>query len=326
MIHRLMCFLALIFSLEVLGQNLIPNPSFEDTICSIPGLPSPWDDPFYSPSRDWFNPNNATPDHYTTAPSEFFDCGHFSIYDSDWDQVGEWQYPKEGDRMLGLWLGNDLNVSRDLLEAKLLEPLMADTDYCFSMYVSLGNRQNLAIDRIGAFFSMDSVYDHSWAGGFEYEESMYVTSPAGIFLTDTVEWMLIEGVYTAQGGEEFILIGNAFDDTETSYLEVDGWGNGWDVAKYFIDDLSLVSCTSLSTGDDKLPIVEIEAHADQGIRINGRAGLRWTLWDSIGRVLIEGQMSQEQELIPTDWISAGIYLLTWEVEGHMGSEKLYLSR
>lgn len=316
MIHRLLWMAFLCLSLVGSAQNLIPNPSFEDTLC----IENP-SDQLYIALDGWFNANGATPDRYTAA-QDSIPCFFNSIYDPAFAAVGEWQFPKDGQQMIGLWCGNELNISRDLVEARLLEPLMADTTYCFSMYVSLGNRQNLAIDRIGAFFSMDSVYDPDWAGG--YNLPMHIVNPEGEFLTDTMEWMLVQGSYTASGGESFVIIGNAFDDSQTNYLEVDGSGNGWDVAKYFVDDLNLEPCSQVGLFES----MDIEPSAyysslQDAIIIDTRYPMNWELYDLRGRRLYVGRSELGRELIQMSGIVDGIYILRWQNGRAEGSLKVF---
>ena len=199
---------------------------------------------------------------------------------------------------------------------------MADSMYCFSMFVSLGNRQNLAIDRIGGFFSVDSVYEESWPGWFDLP--MHVTSPAGVFLTDTAEWILIEGTYEAVV-ERFLLIGNSFDETQTNYLEVDGWGSGWDVAYYFIDDVSLLPCNTLSTGE--FSGLAIEAEYKWGdLILKSPSGTNWSLYRSSGKHLDGYQSVGEHSIIDIGTLSGGLYILQWTYTGQTGVEKIMINR
>jgi hypothetical protein len=323
MIQRLIVITFLISASHSKGQNLIPNASFEDTICSWPGYEDPFDFPYFSHVKDWFNPNNATPDFYVTSPyMNPGECAANSIYNPSLLNVGEWQYPYDGERMLGLWCGNGVNETRDLLEAELISPLIADTLYCFSMHASLGNWQDLACDRLGAFFSLDSVYDHSWAGGFDLP--LYVGNPAGEFLTDTADWMLIEGVFLAQGGERYIIIGNAFDDLQTSFQEVEGsTTNGWDVAYYFIDNLSLTSCSQVGITEDSASVIQTYySPLEAQFIIESPLALEWRLYDLNGSIVASGRSNQGRLGIDATSYASGMYLLHWQSDTAQGSKRL----
>jgi len=324
MIHRLLWMAFLCLSLVGSAQNLIPNPSFEDTVCVVPGYLNPYDWPFYTPALHWFNPNAATPDFYSVAHQEGFSCGFLSMYDTDLQNVGEWQFPKDGLRMAGIWAGNGINLTRELLSSQLLTPLVADSSYCFSMYVSLRNGSNLAIDRLGAYFSVDSVFDHSWPGGFEIDTR--VVNSTGEFLTDTLDWMQVSGVYTANGGERFILIGNADDDSETLYQQVDGMGEGIDIAYYFIDELQLGLCSTLNASDlQKEP--ELQVFLSGGwLRISADMGTDWMLTDLLGKVIASGSFPTSGESVLEFSEASGIYLFRWISEGAYGSRKVYITR
>ena len=72
----------------------------------------------YTPFLHWFNPNNATPDELTSGQDNI-PCYFTSIYFPGLLAVGEWQVPKDGQHMAGLWCGNDLNTTRELLRSRI---------------------------------------------------------------------------------------------------------------------------------------------------------------------------------------------------------------
>ena len=76
-----------------------------------------------------------------------------------------------------------------------------------------------------------------------------VTSPSGVFLTDTLNWMQVSGTYTATGGETYITIGSFNSDANTDTIDY-GTANGSKQAYYFLDDISVVDCSTL--GIDEL--------------------------------------------------------------------------
>ncbi|NND94287.1 MAG: hypothetical protein HKN45_05435 [Flavobacteriales bacterium] len=314
MIHRLMCLMLLCGWTLSYAQNLIPNPSFEDTICSGESA----EHPGFFALEHWYNINLGSPDKYTSLVEDV-PCTFVSIYSPSLLNSGEWQFPKEGENMVGLWHGDQSGIGRELISSPLNSPLLADSDYCFSMYVSLGNRFDLAIDKLGAYFSVDSVYDYGTSGAPDLP--LKVLSPPGIFYTDTTEWVLVEGVYTAQGGEEFIILGNALDDSQTSYITVEG--GGLNIAYYFIDDVQLVPCNSTGTAEYNLdPTIEV-AFLDQGrLRIKGQIGVKWSLFDIGGRLTGSGELKSEQANIQLPGLTSSVYLFHWEFNGQSGTEKL----
>jgi hypothetical protein len=70
-----------------------------------------------------------------------------------------------------------------------------------------------------------------------------IYNPIGFYITDTLNWTKISGIYTAEGGEEWITIGNFFNDDETTAIEFLG-GEGSIVSYYALDDVSIQSLSS----------------------------------------------------------------------------------
>jgi gliding motility-associated-like protein len=66
-----------------------------------------------------------------------------------------------------------------------------------------------------------------------------VAGSSNEMLNDTANWTALTFYYQAQGGEEYIYIGNFNDDNNTSYQTFNANGSV-DAAYYYIDDVSLV--------------------------------------------------------------------------------------
>jgi hypothetical protein len=101
--------------------------------------------------------------------------------------------------------------------------------------VNLADIANRSIDRIGAYLSVGAVGP---IGNYApLALTPQIESPANVYLTDTVNWMLISGTYTAAGGEDHITIGNFHDDATTNFqLGPGNWAGG---TNYFVDDISV---------------------------------------------------------------------------------------
>jgi len=71
-----------------------------------------------------------------------------------------------------------------------------------------------------------------------------IVSPPNVFINDTLNWTLISGDYIAHGGEKYITIGNFKPYGMTDTLQVIHHNN-YSAAYYFIDDVSVVDCTTV---------------------------------------------------------------------------------
>jgi hypothetical protein len=71
-------------------------------------------------------------------------------------------------------------------------------------------------------------------------------------ITDTSEeWVLISGFYIAQGGEQFLTIGNFYDDNHTLIDTMSITGNTQPFGYYYIDDVSLKWCSGVGINEVK---------------------------------------------------------------------------
>ena len=210
------------------AQNLVINPSFEDTVACPFNI-----DPKLK-CTPWYNATNGSVDYWNQTLISFTNCtGPYGF-------TG-YQLPKTGNAYCGLSLSDNSGQPfdfREYLEGFLNDTLEAKHTYCVSFYVNLANISELAANSIGAYFSVDSIADYNNASLLPYIPQVQNT---GGVITDTLNWVLESGSFDAQGGEKFITIGNFYADSNTTVVPVNG---GWEpAAYYYIDDVSVVDCT-----------------------------------------------------------------------------------
>jgi hypothetical protein len=227
------CF-ALLTALAA-GQNLVPNPSFEnmEEDCDTKS-------PAFFGARHWFNANSATPDFY--GPVTDLSCWMYYYASEAMVNVGEFISPRTGQKMAGIYAGQGLDQSRDILEVRLSDTLKADWTYCVEFYVRLARRVSYATDCFGVYFSEDSLVNHSSPAVLN--NIQHIGNPAGELLLDTVNWVSITGTYVATGGEKFLLLGNLKENSECLFYE---WNPGadWTTSYYYVDDVSVIACDSI---------------------------------------------------------------------------------
>ena len=216
--------------------NLVLNQSFEQLIMcrSVSWM--------YGDVPPWVSPTDGSPDYYNTCQ----DPGQGVP-----QNVHGYQFPRTGNAYMGmgcyLFNGPGSNL-REYLQGKLNDTLKSNKIYCVSFYVSLANLNpfatqdynNLAITKIGAYFSLDSLYQLGWD---TLPYTPQVESPSGIYLSDTLNWMEISGTFIAQGGERYITLGNFHSVTDTLRITNAFYvGNQSLVSYYFLDDISVIEC------------------------------------------------------------------------------------
>ncbi|GEM_PF-263279 len=211
------------------GQNLMLNPSMEDTIPCASYQGPPQLRAYY-----WFRPTGGSSDFLNASTN----CGWGGGVPNN---VYGFQYPNSFNSYLGFALyANPFGANiREYVEGSLNDSLKTGHKYCIQFYVSAANNSKYKIDAIGAFLSIDSVNFYPGGGLLTYVPQ--VANTQGNILSDTLNWMLISGEFIAQGGERFITIGNFKDDANTLFDTLQG--AIYNDSYYYLDDVSVTDCT-----------------------------------------------------------------------------------
>ncbi len=214
--------LTIIFSaamcMNTFAQNLIPNPGFESpTNC-------PSGENMLSEAAPWVNPTAASPDCFNTCGS-----GGVGIPANNFGD----QNARTGSGYAGFFAYHGSMADyREYIQVALTSPLIANTVYCFSMYVNLSDESQYGVNSLGVYFSAAAV---SSSGTSTLAYTPQVVKPSS-FITDTANWVLYNYEYTAAGGESYITIGNFYLDASTPLLPA---GVSQNYSYYYIDDLNL---------------------------------------------------------------------------------------
>jgi len=213
--------------------NLVPDPSFEALLDSVL---CPVGDIYSTPP--WQNPTGGSPNFFaacTTLQPDYSVPQNIFGY--------QWPHTGIGYAGLGFYINQPTPNTdyREYIQVKLSDSLKEEKKYVVSFYVSLSDSSSFGTDDIGSFFSDTAIHkdisDHSPFSSFMPQ----ITNPQGNFLTDKANWIEILGIYTAHGGEQYITIGNFYDDANTDTLFVGGGAiNSIPFAYYYIDDVSVI--------------------------------------------------------------------------------------
>lgn len=199
---RATILLLTIISYVAYGQNLVKNPSIENTgECPIlfnkmKRTAEPWTDYF------------GSPDYYHMT------CGNpGSIAETNLAQ------PFDGDGFVGLAVYGDTgSYEREYMHGELKEALVKDQFYRITFYVKPVNNDassiSYGVNNIGMYLSeqpLDSVPTERF---YDVEPQVKATNP----IVAESYWSSICGIYKAKGGEKYITIGNFFRDSETTVI------------------------------------------------------------------------------------------------------------
>ncbi len=202
-------------------QNLVPNPSFEDTVRC------PWGTNDPGAVALWFNPTNASPDYYNACAQN-----GGGVPWNDWG----YQYAHTGNAYIGIITHpNDSQIInyREYMAVELTQKLKAGQVYYWCMWVSLLDSAESYSNNTGISLSKQFVTDYTietvlGLTAYGYHEQI---------ITDYINWVQIGGQFTAQGGERYLYIGNFLDDNNTDVIQWQQNERGGSAAYYYIDDV-----------------------------------------------------------------------------------------
>ena len=302
-------YLCLFLSLKVSAQNLVLNPSFEDTIACT--------GTYAMQCKYWYWATYGSPDYFSEQPDIF--CGTSPVPLSN---VG-FQYARTGIAYVGLapfftTIFPSYVNRREYIGGILSDTLKQGHEYCISFYVSVADGMKYVIDGMGLYLSVDSAVDYTINTNLSFIPQ--ISNPSGNIIYDTLNWVQISGTYIANGGEKYLTIGNFKDDANTA---IDSTSASLIESYFFIDDVSVIDCTvginevngNLSSGKlypnpaNTVVYYENELAADESGKIK--------LMDMLGKEIKEYNLTKGSNFvsIPVSDLAKGIYLVKIKIAG-----------
>ena len=225
-------------------ENLVYNPSFEE----YRECPKKIDALGTLTIVDaWFQPTAGSADYFNICGSR--DCGVPK------NKLG-YQNAHRGLGYCGIYCSK--TDYREYLQTQLKSPLQAGQTYELTFFVSLSEYSAGSVATIGGLFTRERVSDtsrsilmkkevrkispkvsQSVATYFEPQ----VVNPYDHVLTDWKGWTMITGRFVAQGGEEFLTIGNFYPASKSNVTDLDSLTYLLPGAYYYIEDVSVYCLT-----------------------------------------------------------------------------------
>ena len=225
---------------EAYAQNLVPNPSFEDT------LHCPFNPAQVSFAPPWYDPTNASSDYFNAC-----DNAGVGVPDNDSGH----QLARTGNAYMGLYTYYSGMSVREYIQVKLIHQLKTNKNYCAEFYVSLADTFSLAANNIGMYFSNTAITGSSGTvlNMIPQINNDIITNP----LTDKIGWTKVSGKFISNGTENYLTIGNFLNDANTDTTHV--IGGSYQFSYYYIDDVSLTLC------DDEIEIPNVFSPNNDGV-------------------------------------------------------------
>ncbi|MCB0755617.1 MAG: T9SS type A sorting domain-containing protein [Flavobacteriales bacterium] len=236
---------------QAVGQNLVVNPSFEQTTSNCGNFGG--EGFFTDLTGSWDNASNNVGGDSCSSPDLFSACnlifGNPAPTNMPNSVLG-YQYARTGTRHAGIITHEALDEYREYIQGRTTTPLVAGQSYCVSMYVSLGNAVLYATNNMGIYFG-SVPYQRDPCPG-QNNSGIYVTPQLNYdcaAITDTSNWVRLEWNYVASGGEQYFLIGNFFTNANTTIVNNPGGTFINPYAYYYIDDVSIVATNECCYAD-----------------------------------------------------------------------------
>lgn len=240
-------FLSLTCLFNVTAQdmdNLVPNPSFEETNGRIKRNGA------ITVAVGWMSPTKASADLFAAKVKEGFSTPNNNL---------GMEEPQDGKNYAGIrvFSYND-KEARNYISSRLTSTMKKDQKYCVTFYINLAEASKYSSNNIGVNFSKKQ-YNISEAKSILTSTS--VMDKDNRVFNGLFGWDQVCGVYKAKGGEKFITLGNfsSNGDTENKRLKKPKGFSGAAVvsAYYFIDNVSVVAIDDESqcncVADDRQP-------------------------------------------------------------------------
>ena len=206
--------------------NLVPNPSFESVINYSQSIAPqnhiyqalPWD----SLKNGGGDGSIIKGPSFTNGPYTFF------------------QVPKSGNfyAALAYYIPPPLLGWRSYIQAPLNSKLIINKAYCVTGYFNLWDHSQYSVDELSFYFDNGSISSGGGIGQVALANPQ-VKSPAGVFVNDQLNWIKVQGTFTASGAETYITIGNHKPDANLTFSLVYP-GNFNSVSAYNVDDISVI--------------------------------------------------------------------------------------
>ncbi len=212
------------------SQNLVLNPSFEDTKLCTDMISS-----FDHFVKHWSTPTSGSTDLFNS-------CSNSKV--SIPNNYNGNQSPKSGDKYAGFYLYSDGNY-REYIQGKLSELLEEGVSYTFSFYISLAETSDFAIKDISLLFSdaklntyTEKVFSSKQLKKAKIKNYTFHQFNNSQFYDDTEGWTLLSLKFIAKGNERFFSIGN-FNTNSKTKKQLVSEKNRFNMAYYYIDSVSL---------------------------------------------------------------------------------------
>lgn len=228
--NKLLIFFIVIFDYsQCLGQNLVPNSSFEEKY-SCPVSPGQID------TAKFWTSFGVSPDYFDSCAAS---CTSSTTCLGIPQNIMAFQAPHSGQAYAGIVTYSYNHMPHEFLGVQLVQSLDIGKKYYVSAYICRADRfiTHGASNNIGfRFFNVPYSENNSCP----IDNFSHVND--SIVRLDSVNWTLIYGSFIADSAYKYLAIGNFYDDQHTDSVDMNvNNSSGFNKAYYLIDDICVTS-------------------------------------------------------------------------------------
>ena len=253
-----------LFSIHIFSQNLVLNPSFEDTKKCSESIGS-----FGYNVKHWSTPSYGSTDLFNS-------CTKYKVGIPN--NFNGTQIEKSGKKYAGFYLFTGGNY-REYIQGKLSHKLEKGLKYTISFFISLAENSDFAIKDIGFLLSekhfkvnIDRVLSEKRLKKLNIKDYSIYKFEDNKYYDNKNDWTLVQMEFQAKGNENFVTIGNFNKNSRTGKRRVSN-KNRLNMSYYYIDLVSIEKAQSIHKDDvdnletfeqpiEKLEIETIEFNKD----------------------------------------------------------------
>ncbi len=285
------------------AQNLVPNPSFEDTI-HCPTFPTP----NIQQAAYWW-PYRGTPDYFNSC------ANNQPFFGVPGGNIAGYQDAFIGNAYAGLatWIFGIGPPSREYMGAQLIQSLTIGTKYFVSCYISNADSAgaNSSSNKFGFRFSTVS-YSYF---GTQAPINNFSHIHSNSVITDKINWTRISGSFIADSAYQYLALGNFYDNSQTLVDTLPPFNAT--TSYYYIDAVcvttdSLYDVTWTSVGEinqNSSEVVFPNPADGEFVIDNNLSAKNFLMYNLLGQKIIAGQLMKGQNKVETSSLAAGMYLI-----------------
>jgi hypothetical protein len=282
-------------------ENLVLNPSFEDTASMTYGYP-------FVVTANWWSANGSDADYFSPFEQEL-PSGSGAIYAVPISQIASEQ-AQDGLAYCGLVVYESTGETKEYLQGFLAETMLPGHEYCVSICISLADSSSLRSCDFQVAFSDENVNDGNAPGVLDLQHWV----DFDISDVDTSGWTYYEHSYIAFGGESFVYLGSNTPSEELNCVEQYNSTILWNTSYLLVDNLSVTEsslCTSGLNEQMNTVLVVYPNSSTNELQLSQSHSkhLDWELFDISGSLVSSGVLQPDDSKIEVGYLSNGLYVL-----------------